>query len=286
MYLNAVASIGVSEIKTSIADLPAAYEQASLLSQNLFYDSKSAMYYYHKTPKSSQDISKMVSEYLKKLPNYVNENNWDYITELMIQLCNIIKTEKYPPQKVKRLTTNLIFLLQEEIMHQQRNNGESLPDNEALFDQIAQARKMTEIEDCIQQFLTQVKAKRDYWETMSGNYSIIINQTIEFLHQNFQNPNVNLSTVAKSISVNQSYLSRLFFKETGKHFNSYLTDLRLSASKSLLLRTKESISAIAEKCGYNNSKYYINLFKRTEGITPNTYRNRVRGGEIQAEGTV
>lgn len=284
MYLNAVASIGVSEIRTSVAELPAAYEQASLLAQNLFYDSKSTIYFSHKTPKPSQDISRLVSEYLKKLPKFVNGNNWDYITELLIHLCNIIKAEKYPPQKVKRLITNLIFLLEEEIMHQQVNNGDPLPENEALFEQISQAHKMAEIDDCIQHFLTQFKEKGDYWETISGNYSIIVSQTIEYLHNNFQNPNVNLSTVAKSISVNQSYLSRLFFKETAKHFNAYLTDLRLSASKNMLLRTKESISTIAEECGYNNSKYYINLFKRTEGMTPNTYRNRIRhGGAIQAE---
>lgn len=276
MYLNAAATIGVSEIKTNTADLPSAYEQASLKAQNLFYDDKSMIYFSHKTLKPSQEVSRLVSDLLKKLSQFVNEKNWDYVTELFFRLCNLMKAEKYPPQKVRRLVINLIFLLQEEVMRQQADDQNPFPENEALFDQILQARKMTDLESCIQQFLTQFKEKSDHWETTLNNYSIIVDQALQYLHHNFQDPNVNLSTVAKAISVNQSYLSRIFFKETQKHFNAYLTNLRLSASKNFLLTTKESISMIAEKCGYSNSKYYSNLFKRTEGITPNTYRNQIR----------
>ena len=40
----------------------------------------------------------------------------------------------------------------------------------------------------------------------------------------------------------------------------------------MLLETNESINEIALKCGFNDSDYFGNAFKRTKGISPLKYR--------------
>ena len=95
---------------------------------------------------------------------------------------------------------------------------------------------------------------------------------ISYLQNNFSDPFVSLNTAAKAICVSSSYLSRIFHKETGVSFTAYLTELRLHIAKHYLLTTKDSISVIAEKSGYNTAKYFTNLFRKVEGISPNAYR--------------
>lgn len=272
-YLNTLAAIGVSEIKTNIKDLPAAYNQALQLARNLFYNVESAIYFYQSNEKSSNKVSEYIRSHIDIFSCYIGNKDWNNIDNFFSDLCSLIKTEKTAPKKARKYIMNLIFLLQGEIVHQRINGLDNLPDNSALFDKIQKSQKMSDLEIYIQRYLIQLKKNSCDWEKKLFNYSNIVNNAIQYLHLHFQDPDVNLNSVADAISVNESYLSRSFFKETKVHFNSYLTDLRLNYSKNLLVATTDTISAIAKKCGYNNGKYYYHLFKKAEGTTPSTYRN-------------
>ena len=62
-----------------------------------------------------------------------------------------------------------------------------------------------------------------------------------------------------------------------RHFfeNSYHQDnilMRIRLAKYLLISSGMSISSIAEKCGYNNEKYFMQQFRLITGMTPNMYR--------------
>ncbi|MDO5559850.1 MAG: substrate-binding domain-containing protein [Oscillospiraceae bacterium] len=62
---------------------------------------------------------------------------------------------------------------------------------------------------------------------------------------------------------------RQFFN-TSYHHDSIIMRVRLS--KYLLLSSGMSIASIAEKCGYNNEKYFMQQFRLITGMTPNMYR--------------
>jgi two-component system response regulator YesN len=279
IYLNVPTTIGVSELEKDVSKLVLMYSLADALAKNSFYDETASIYYHSKTPVYSDHFRHFVNENLKQIPKYINEKNWSYIISLFQSLCKLAENHKYPPQKFKRLVINLMFLMQGEMVLHYFNDKDLFQENEQdneLIDQILQSNKMSQVEDYISQYIARFKERSNYMEIYFNHYSTIINQTLQYLHQNFQIPSTNLTTVAKAISVNQSYLSRLFFKEINTHFNAYLTDLRLRASKNLLVTTNDSIHTISEYCGYSNPKYYINLFKKVEGITPNSYRNQTR----------
>ena len=48
--------------------------------------------------------------------------------------------------------------------------------------------------------------------------------------------------------------------------------MRIRLAKYLLISSGMSISSIAEKCGYNNEKYFMQQFRLITGMTPNMYR--------------
>ncbi|HZG86424.1 response regulator transcription factor [Paenibacillus sp.] len=77
----------------------------------------------------------------------------------------------------------------------------------------------------------------------------------------------------KQYYVDPSYLSRLFKHETGVKFSEYLLSVRMQRAKELLETCPQlSISDVANAVGYNDSSYFVQLFKKYYGQTPGKFR--------------
>lgn len=87
------------------------------------------------------------------------------------------------------------------------------------------------------------------------------------------NEDLSVSKLADLFGYNANYLSTVYKKATGNSLVHYINQTRVAAAKVLLLDTNASITAIAEQVGYNDSKYFIRVFRQFEGVTPLMYRN-------------
>jgi two-component system response regulator YesN len=90
--------------------------------------------------------------------------------------------------------------------------------------------------------------------------------------------NVSLEETAKKVNVSSAYLSRLFSKETGFSFIDHLNRVRVSHAQELLLDRRFHISEAAYMVGFNNPKYFSQVFRKYIGCTPIEYRNQYKGG--------
>lgn len=99
----------------------------------------------------------------------------------------------------------------------------------------------------------------------------ILNIIQTYIDQNYASK-LTLSTVAALVNYNESYISRLFKKETGQGVVEYITSVRLEKSKELLTDTKASIQDIAIAVGFDTPQYFSSLFRKQEGMSPTEYR--------------
>lgn len=83
---------------------------------------------------------------------------------------------------------------------------------------------------------------------------------------------VTMKEMADLCHLSPSYFSRLFHRDVGEGFTSYVNRQRIELSKKELRTTGKSISQISSELGYLNTSHFINLFKRFEGVTPLVYR--------------
>ena len=83
---------------------------------------------------------------------------------------------------------------------------------------------------------------------------------------------VSMLDMARLCHLSPSYFSRLFTREMGMGFTSYVNLQRVELAKRELRTTSKSVSQIALELGYLNISHFIKLFKRFEGITPLVYR--------------
>ncbi|MBR6693940.1 MAG: helix-turn-helix domain-containing protein [Clostridia bacterium] len=112
-----------------------------------------------------------------------------------------------------------------------------------------------------------------------GSNDKISNQTAEIIHfinQNFEHK-ITLDEVCNHLGYSVPYISGKFKKETGFTFTKYLQNRRIEAACRMLATTDMSIIDIAEKCGYNDLKFFGKVFKQVTKVTPRYIRKQSRG---------
>ena len=75
----------------------------------------------------------------------------------------------------------------------------------------------------------------------------------------------------------------MFKAETGSGLSSYITEVRVNAAKELLLNSSLTIQEISDACGYNNEKYFYQIFKKATNLTPTQYQMRKRLNESETK---
>lgn len=101
--------------------------------------------------------------------------------------------------------------------------------------------------------------------------SYYISQILDYVQENYMRE-LSLEDVAEQVNLSVGYLSNYFKGKMGMNFVDYLTKLRIEKAKELLMDTNEKIYKIAEQVGYQNSQYFVTIFKKRTGVTPAEYR--------------
>ena len=139
--------------------------------------------------------------------------------------------------------------------------------------QIENARTIKESlalqEEMIRSFCLLVK------EHSLSQYSFYVGQTITLVQYDLT-ADLSLKTTAAQLNVNPSYLSKLFHKECGCTLTEFVNRQRIDRAVLLLSNSKKAVQDIAAECGIQDVNYFIKLFKRQTGLTPNQYRRNYR----------
>jgi two-component system response regulator YesN len=105
------------------------------------------------------------------------------------------------------------------------------------------------------------------------NCNKIIEQTLKYIDNNYSR-DISLETIANIVFITPSYFCLLFKQTMGINFIDYLQKVRIEKAcemmkKNLHLKTYE----IAYKVGYNDEKYFSQLFKKYTSMTPTQYKS-------------
>ncbi|MBQ9264343.1 MAG: response regulator [Clostridia bacterium] len=84
----------------------------------------------------------------------------------------------------------------------------------------------------------------------------------------------SLAELSETFYMSPVYLGQVFKKETGQTLHAYLTQERIRLSKEKLASTSDPVYEIAESVGYQNLRSFYTAFKKSEGCTPNEFREQ------------
>ena len=93
----------------------------------------------------------------------------------------------------------------------------------------------------------------------------------EYIDLHFKENDI-LSVAAEKSSLSRRRFNDLFKSQYGITPNNYLTNLKITAAKSLLVDNGLSVKSIAELCGFDDIYYFCKVFKAQTGHTPTEFR--------------
>lgn len=103
---------------------------------------------------------------------------------------------------------------------------------------------------------------------------IKIRSAREYMQQNFSDSLFSVSQLAERFGISTAYLRREFSRAYGKCPVSMLCELRISKAKNLLESEYLTVSEIAEQSGFSCASYFIQVFHRATGLSPEKYRQK------------
>ncbi len=169
----------------------------------------------------------------------------------------------------KKSNTRIHFLLDKIAFLYTRNQIEFKQQKDQLFIEIAEL--IVEEQTTIDMKFDKLKIVR---HGTKKELFRLMTEVKEYPHDNLQE-NITLDNISREIGVSKYYLHRLFTEINGRTPLDYLTGIRMEKAKQKLQYSKESIFEIAIACGFDNTPYFSNTFKKYMNLSPSQFRKKV-----------
>lgn len=123
----------------------------------------------------------------------------------------------------------------------------------------------------LQQLLILISRLQSRHINTPKNPRILLMQSVaKYISEN-PDRDLSLSALARQYAISEGTLSRQFKSVTGVGLSEYVNICRITAAEKLLLQGEKSITAVALRCGFNDSNYFAAVFKKLKGITPKRF---------------
>lgn len=105
------------------------------------------------------------------------------------------------------------------------------------------------------------------------NHSVHCKRALDYIYNHLHEP-IQVADVAMFVGLNETYLSKLFLKETGKNIGAYIRQQKINEAENMLIYTDASCAEIAQYLSFASSSHFSKNFKAETGMTPLQYRNK------------
>ncbi len=102
----------------------------------------------------------------------------------------------------------------------------------------------------------------------------LIKQIIEIIEENISSEELDAGFIANNLNMSRSSLYRKMKKVSGYSINQFIRKIRLERAVQLLEDKSKTISEVAFDVGFNDQKYFREIFSQQFGASPSEYRKK------------
>lgn len=159
---------------------------------------------------------------------------------------------------------NSYIILYAEISRHLRSCSLSGAADTGIWDNEAPLRSMQKLLGIIA-----LRAQQQHIESMAKGNSPFL-RAKAFIDEFYAEP-LTLETVAQAVYVSPNYLSGCFAKHVGIGFLDYIKNVRIAHARILLSDPNMTVDQVASATGYNDTKYFRQVFKQITGVSPSSF---------------
>lgn len=197
-----------------------------------------------------------------------------------------------PTQFSKILISIPRSLLQQRVTNINELTAKRIPTNQGIgavtssviystvnqLDTLDQDQYMELASHVLDLFILSTNELKDQSESITRHSSIVLMRVKAYINCHLADSQLDATSIADGVGLSVRYINNLFRKE-GISLMRYVTQQRLELSRRILtssIYTKDSITVIAMRCGFNNMAHFSRVFKEVYGLSPRAYRQAKR----------
>lgn len=140
-------------------------------------------------------------------------------------------------------------------------------------DYILKPIKPSELIGVLNKLFVNFKINKDvYFEKQLNEMKEVpVKAAIDYINNNLAE-NVSLEKMSSICNLSPCYFSKVFKREIGVNFISYVNYIKINKAKEMLENTDTPVLNVALDLGFEDCGYFIRVFKKSQGITPKKYR--------------
>jgi Response regulator containing CheY-like receiver domain and AraC-type DNA-binding domain len=267
--LKTTVSIGISDHCDQINKLHNSYKEAINAVEHKFFTGENSTIYYNHIKNSYLDNKSYPINLEKQVINTIESGSKEEIEKNFNAFFKTIIEKDTNKKHLLKVCRTFLFSIYHFVVE---NNGDG---NEIMkeIDELSEATRCSTIDQLNSEVYKIVLLA---YEKLNHNKigNKFVQNAMDYINDNYDK-NIDLETVAKNIYISPSYVSSLFKQVLGINFVDYLHKFRLKKACSLLKDNKLKAYEVAYMVGYNDDKYFSQIFKKYLGLTPSQYRDSI-----------
>ncbi|MEA5016753.1 MAG: response regulator [Candidatus Limiplasma sp.] len=269
-------TLGISGPHQGASAYPLAADQCTCAVGYRFYSRTGQTFWYDKARPLSAlpDGYEMEKAALSALDMGDGEGTARWVGELMNRLKEIQVRKSTAVMVLSKLYVEMVNLLDKKGMQSilrqlpPYDEFETLLAGRDLFEEVREQMERTL--ETLARLLSQ--------DQVTGSKKTV-RLAMKYVQDNMDKP-MGTNEAAQHLTINASYFSVLFKRETGENFINYVNRVKIERAKTLLREPMCKVYEVCEQVGYEDSKYFARLFRKLVGMTPSQYRE----GAAQKDG--
>jgi AraC-like DNA-binding protein len=270
-----VLNIGIGKPLKGLDYLSKSYQQAKNMLQYKLYlgDSKLEIYDNYIEEEHLSSNKSFINEFEEietKILFSIKISDWESSKIGINQICDLLVKYKFMDKYlISHHFLNLFDKIIEYLISEGIKPNSIFGSTQKLYSTITKTRNLVNIKELFSTIIVKIEKffsvssniKKDKYRLKIENY----------IHDNYNDSNISLNSIADYLGINPSYFSKLFKKEFNQNFINYLSYYRIEKAKQLLDNTQMSVKEVGFKVGFSTIQSFIRTFKKLEGTTPGKF---------------
>ncbi|GIN93025.1 hypothetical protein J6TS1_16700 [Siminovitchia terrae] len=276
-------TIGIGNYYEDARNLHVSYQEAYRAQENKFFTGKNTVIHIDDVAPFVNEDKTILNYDVVRLATRVTMGDFAGVQKELTELNELLFSQDHLNPRVFHLQIiDILTTLARAAIH-----GGSKP--KEIFSMHAEFdRQLKKLEN--------IKEIKEWFEKVTNNMldQVLINhnkqmlksvqKAINYIDQHFDQQ-ITLEEVSNHVSLSANYFSNMFKKTTGCALVEYISKLRVERAKVMLMDLSYTVYQIANKVGYNDSRYFSRVFKSLVGKTPSQYRNSLLSPSYKKEET-
>jgi two-component system response regulator YesN len=266
-YSKQSCSVGISRTTQGIDQLSTVYPLAAKALYQRFYSGLAGVFIDEEISFPSSKEVKYPKELETALIESIRTLNRDRMWSLFDELALFIESQAVPKDMAERLLVELIVVLYRNYEYLNINSDWSL---HGLLSKMHNLGTLNEVISALKEEFG-VRLEQGNKPVNREDTRSAIEKAKRYIESNYHK-DLSIEEVAELADLSISHFCTLYKQITGYTFLEYVTHCRMERAKYILQSSNVKVYQIAPLVGYQDPRYFTQVFKKASGQTPTEYR--------------